>query len=62
MALENLYPKLSAGGVLVVDDYAIAQCRQAVTDYRKQHDITSPIHRIENDGPESGGATNDTDR
>ncbi|MFN2390099.1 MAG: TylF/MycF/NovP-related O-methyltransferase [Actinomycetota bacterium] len=46
--LESLYPKLSPGGFLIVDDYgAIPACRQAVTDYRGEHGITEPIEKID---------------
>ncbi len=48
VALEALYPKLSPGGYLVVDDYgAIAACRQAVTDFRTEKGIDDPIHEID---------------
>ena len=44
---EALYPKLSPGGFLIVDDYeAVAGCQQAVHDYRDAHGITEEIHRI----------------
>ena len=34
-ALEALYPKLSVGGYVIIDDYGnIAQCKEAVTDFR----------------------------
>lgn len=43
-ALDALYPKLSIGGYLIIDDYGcIAACAQAVTDYREAHGITEPI-------------------
>lgn len=43
-ALDALYPKLSAGGYVIVDDYgAIEACKQAVHDFRKQHGIHDPI-------------------
>lgn len=43
-ALVNLYPKLSAGGYCIVDDYgAIEACREAVHDYRRDHGITDEI-------------------
>jgi O-methyltransferase len=43
-ALTSLYPKLSVGGYLIVDDYGdIRTCRQAVTDYREAHGITEEI-------------------
>ena len=48
VALESLYPGLSAGGYLIVDDYGlIAECRQAVGDYRREHGITEPIEKID---------------
>jgi len=47
-ALVNLYPKLSEGGYVIVDDYgAIAACRQAVNDYRSANAITEEIHDID---------------
>jgi O-methyltransferase len=45
--LTNLYPGLSPGGWLIVDDYSIDACRAAVTDYRKEHGITGKLHRID---------------
>ena len=48
VALENLYPKLSIGGFVIIDDYgAIEQCRAAVTDYRAEHRIVQPLHKID---------------
>ena len=47
-ALVNLYPRLSPGGYIIVDDYgAIYQCKKAVSDYRKKHNITEPIIKID---------------
>jgi O-methyltransferase len=47
-ALENLYPKLSRGGYLIVDDYgALANCKAAVTDFRSRYGITEPIQEID---------------
>ena len=46
--LVNLYPKLSVGGYVIVDDWgAIPACKQAVLDYRKQHNITEEIKEID---------------
>jgi O-methyltransferase len=46
--LENLYPNLSAGGYVIVDDYnSLWYCRKAVTDYREAHGITDEIHEID---------------
>lgn len=47
-ALVNLYPKLSKGGFLIVDDYgAIPSCRQAIEDYRAANNITDEIKMID---------------
>jgi O-methyltransferase len=48
VALEALYPKLSPGGFLIVDDYgAVGTCKQAVDDYRRDHGITESIEQID---------------
>jgi len=48
VALEALYPKLSPGGFIIVDDYgAIPQCRQAVTDYRSKFNIGAPLRQVD---------------
>jgi O-methyltransferase len=48
IALESLYPGLSAGGYVVVDDYQlISECRKAVDDYREECGITEPIEMID---------------
>lgn len=50
-ALINLYPKLSVGGYIIVDDYgAIDACRKAVSDYRKQNNINDQILNIDHSG------------
>ncbi|MCU1350990.1 MAG: putative O-methyltransferase [Acidimicrobiales bacterium] len=50
-ALTHLYPKLSPGGFLIVDDYGvIPACDRAVDDYRAAHDITEPFTRLEGIG------------
>ncbi|HKQ38041.1 MAG TPA: TylF/MycF family methyltransferase [Verrucomicrobiae bacterium] len=47
-ALVSLYPKLSVGGYLIVDDYgAVPACRQAVEDYRSKMGIKEPIQDID---------------
>jgi O-methyltransferase len=45
-ALANLYPKLSIGGYIIVDDYYLDGCKQAVHDYRRKHGITEGIQKI----------------
>lgn len=46
-ALTNLYPGLSVGGYVIIDDYAFPPCRQAVEDYRAEHGIDDPIQEID---------------
>ena len=45
--LTNLYPQLSVGGFLIVDDYGYEPCRQAVADYREANGIDEPIEAID---------------
>jgi O-methyltransferase/8-demethyl-8-(2,3-dimethoxy-alpha-L-rhamnosyl)tetracenomycin-C 4'-O-methyltransferase len=45
--LTNLYPGLSIGGFMIIDDYGWDNCRQAVEDYREEHAIEEPIERID---------------
>jgi O-methyltransferase len=45
--LVNLYPGLSTGGYLIIDDYGFDNCRAAVDDYRREHGITEEIQRID---------------
>lgn len=50
-ALVALYPKLSPGGFLIVDDYGhLEPCRAAVTDYRARHGIDEAIVPIDHSG------------
>lgn len=44
--LENLYPKVSPGGFVIVDDYPyIAETKQAVDEYRARTGIVTPIQQ-----------------
>ncbi len=45
--LTSLYPQLSLGGWLIVDDFGFDNCRAAVEDYRREHGITEEIQRID---------------
>lgn len=50
-SIFNLYPDLSPGGFLIVDDYnTFEACRRAVTEYRNANGITDPIVNIDLDG------------
>ncbi len=42
-ALSNLYPKLSVGGYVIIDDWNIPCCVQAVCDFRNKFNITDEI-------------------
>jgi hypothetical protein len=47
LALESLYPGLSAGGYLIVDDYPlIEECKRAVDDFRSEHGIREPLQSV----------------
>lgn len=47
--LVNLYPGLSVGGYVILDDYYhLPECRQAVDDYRARHQIHEEIRRVDN--------------
>jgi len=49
--LNALYAKVSAGGVIIVDDYgAVAACREAISDFRRTHGIHEPICDIDGIG------------
>lgn len=43
LALEHLYPKLSPGGFLIVDDWHVERARAAVEDYRKRESIDDEV-------------------
>jgi len=46
-ALECLYPRVAAGGFIIVDDYGLlGVCRQAVDEYRSAHGIDEPIQFV----------------
>jgi O-methyltransferase len=46
-ALAALYAKVTPGGFVIIDDYHFITCRQAVDDFRAQHQITAPLHDID---------------
>jgi O-methyltransferase len=51
VGLDSLYPGLSAGGYLIVDDYLlIEECRRAVDDFRREHRITEPLEEVDWNG------------
>jgi len=46
-ALTSLYPKLSLGGYVIVDDYLLPGCRAAVEEYRAKNHIIEPMTTID---------------
>jgi hypothetical protein len=64
IALENLYPKLSPGGFVIVDDYLIPACSDAVHAFRDARGIVDPVLAIDGtasfwrkSGPTASGPT-----
>lgn len=40
VCLQNLYPKVIKGGIVIIDDWQLPGCRQAVEDYFNGLDVT----------------------
>ena len=49
-ALDALYGRLSPGGFVIIDDYFLQPCAQAVHDFRDRLGITDPILDIDGQG------------
>jgi hypothetical protein len=49
-SLENLYPGVSPGGYVIIDDYTLEPCRRAVDDYRSAHGVEEEIRSIDATG------------
>jgi len=45
--LTLLYKKLSVGGYLIIDDYALPACKKAVDDFRQKNNITDEIITVD---------------
>lgn len=47
--LTNLYPRLSVGGYVIIDDYNDKgwACKEAVDEYRALHGITEPMQEVD---------------
>ena len=51
VALRSLYPKLSVGGYLIVDDYSTAPgCKKATDDFRREQGIEEELQVIDYGG------------
>jgi O-methyltransferase len=49
-ALDALYSKVSPGGFVIIDDYFLRPCAQAVNEFRSTHAINEPILPIDGMG------------
>lgn len=49
-ALVPLYPKVTLGGFVIIDDYNLSMCQKAVHDYRKRMGINDEIVAIDDAG------------
>ncbi len=47
VALQALYPKVQPGGYVIVDDYALPGCQQAVDDFRRAHSLSAALEPID---------------
>jgi hypothetical protein len=46
-ALDALYHKVSPGGFVIVDDYVLKPCAQAVDEFRARHGIHAPLRDVD---------------
>lgn len=46
-ALDALYDKVSPGGFVIVDDYVLPACAEAVNDYRRKRAILAPMSDVD---------------
>ncbi len=44
--LQALY-QVSRGGFIIIDDYILPACRQAVDDFRREQGINEPLHDVD---------------
>jgi hypothetical protein len=49
-ALTCLYPRLSVGGYVIIDDFILTPCREAVEEFRDRMRITEPLREIDGVG------------
>jgi hypothetical protein len=45
--LQSLYWSVAAGGFVIIDDFALPPCRQAVVDFRNEQGIADPLTDID---------------
>ena len=49
-SLDRLYPLLSPGGIVIVDDWHLPGCRFAVADFRKRSGVEAEVHEEAGNG------------
>lgn len=47
-SLTNLYDKVSPGGFIIIDDFALPTCKAAIFDFREKYNIKAPLIPIDN--------------
>jgi hypothetical protein len=45
--LQALYHRIASGGFIIIDDYILPACRQAVDDFRDRQGINEPFHDVD---------------
>jgi Macrocin-O-methyltransferase (TylF) len=45
--LDALYDKVTQGGYVIVDDYILSGCRQAVDDFRDRHSLHDELNEVD---------------
>jgi hypothetical protein len=45
--LDSMYWRVSSGGFVIIDDYILPACREAVHDFRRHHNIMSDLKEID---------------
>jgi Macrocin-O-methyltransferase (TylF) len=48
--LTSLYPKVSAGGYVIIDNYILGPCRKAVEDFRRDYGCSESLRDIDGAG------------
>jgi O-methyltransferase len=49
-SLEHLYPRLSAGGIIIIDDWHLPGCRFAIDRFRIENGIVAPVDEDSGNG------------
>ena len=47
--LFNLYEKIPVGGIVIVDDWIVGECRRAIRDFRSWHGMEEELQTIPGD-------------